>query len=52
MNVRAHCFVSGRVQGVFFRSYTLDKARELGLTGWVKNRRDGRVEAPRVSYGM
>ncbi|MFQ5887361.1 MAG: acylphosphatase [Candidatus Hydrothermarchaeales archaeon] len=45
MDVRAHCFVSGRVQGVFFRSYALDKARELGLTGWVKNLMDGRVEA-------
>lgn len=30
---------------MFFRSYTMDKARELGLTGWVKNLMDGRVEA-------
>lgn len=39
-----HCHVSGRVQGVFFRRYTCDKARALGVTGWVKNTEDGRVE--------
>ena len=44
-----HCFVSGRVQGVFFRSCTKEKAIELGLTGWVKNLTDGRVEA--MIYG-
>jgi len=43
--VRAHIFVSGRVQGVFFRSQTEEKARELGITGWVRNLNDGRVEA-------
>lgn len=42
---RAHIFISGRVQGVFFRAYTRDKALELGLKGWVRNMRDGRVEA-------
>jgi len=42
---RAHIFVSGRVQAVFFRSKTREKAQELGLTGWVKNLADGRVEA-------
>lgn len=42
---RAHVFISGRVQGVFFRAYTRDKAGELGLSGWVRNLRDGRVEA-------
>jgi len=42
---RAHIFVSGRVQGVFFRENTQKKARKLGLTGWVKNLLDGRVEA-------
>ncbi len=45
MNLRAHCFISGHVQGVFFRADTCDKARDLGLTGWVRNLRDGRVEA-------
>lgn len=41
---RAHIHVSGRVQGVFFRANTRDVARHLGLTGWVKNCPDGRVE--------
>lgn len=45
MNARVHVFVSGKVQGVFFRSSTKDKADELGLSGWVKNLQDGRVEA-------
>lgn len=43
--VRAHVFVSGRVQGVFFRFETRRLARRLGVRGWVRNRRDGRVEA-------
>lgn len=42
---RVHIFVSGRVQGVFFRQNTQKKAQELGITGWVKNLSDGRVEA-------
>lgn len=42
---RAHVYVSGNVQGVFFRDSTRQKAKELGLTGWVKNTSDGRVEA-------
>jgi acylphosphatase len=41
---RCHLFISGRVQGVFFRSNTRKKALELGLTGWVRNLQDGRVE--------
>lgn len=45
MNVRAHLLVSGRVQGVFFRANTKEKARDLEVTGWVKNRDDGKVEA-------
>lgn len=39
-----HAYVSGRVQGVFFRQSTRDKALALQLTGWVKNLPDGRVE--------
>ena len=45
MLVRAHVWVSGRVHGVFFRATTRRVAQRLGLTGWVKNLRDGRVEA-------
>jgi acylphosphatase len=43
--VRAHVFVSGRVQNVNFRAYTRDEAKRAGLDGWVKNLADGRVEA-------
>ena len=42
---RAHVYVSGDVQGVFFRDSTRERAEELGLSGWVKNLPDGRVEA-------
>lgn len=37
--------VEGRVQGVFFRAHTQEKASSLGLTGWVRNSEDGGVEA-------
>ncbi len=43
--MRVHVLVSGRVQGVFFRSSTTDEATRRGLTGWVRNLPDGRVEA-------
>lgn len=45
MKARAHVYVSGRVQGVFFRAETANLAHNLGLTGWVRNLSDGRVEA-------
>ncbi len=40
-----HVFVSGDVQGVFFRYETRERARSRGLAGWVRNVADGRVEA-------
>jgi acylphosphatase len=43
--LRAHVFVSGRVQGVYYRANTRDTAQERGVDGWVKNLDDGRVEA-------
>jgi acylphosphatase len=42
---RAHVWIAGRVQGVFFRAYTRDAAQMIGVTGWVRNLPDGRVEA-------
>jgi acylphosphatase len=42
---RAHAVVRGRVQGVFFRAEARDRARSLGLAGWIRNRHDGAVEA-------
>lgn len=45
MRVRAHVFVSGRVQGVFFRYETRLRALRNNVVGWVRNLPDGRVEA-------
>ena len=44
MKKRVHVFYSGRVQGVGFRITAEETAHELGVSGWVKNLRDGRVE--------
>ena len=43
--VKAHLFISGRVQGVFYRAFTRDMATHLRLKGWVRNLPDGNVEA-------
>ena len=44
-NVRNHVIITGRVQGVFFRSTLQQKAYDLGVKGWVRNNYDGSVEA-------
>ena len=42
---RLRVVISGRVQGVWYRGWTVDEARARGLDGWIRNRRDGSVEA-------
>lgn len=44
LKVRKHIYFYGRVQGVGFRYYAVQKAGQLGLAGWVRNRYDGSVE--------
>lgn len=44
MRKTIHCTISGKVQGVFFRAFSRELARDLHLTGWVRNNRDGTVE--------
>jgi acylphosphatase len=45
MNIVRHVVIHGRVQGVGFRAFVEDTAEHLSLEGWVRNRRDGTVEA-------
>ena len=45
MDVIVHVVIRGRVQGIGYRVWTEDEARERGIAGWVRNRRDGSVEA-------
>ena len=44
-DIRVRIYVSGKVQGVYYRQNTLQKAQELGIFGWVRNLSDGRVES-------
>ena len=43
--IARHVRVTGRVQGVFFRAWAQGEARELGVSGWIRNCQDGAVEA-------
>jgi acylphosphatase len=50
-SVAVHVIIEGRVQGVWFRGWTVDEANARGLRGWVRNRRDGTVEALFIGEG-
>lgn len=45
IEVQVRVVIKGRVQGVFYRNWTIENATQLGLKGWVRNKRDGSVEA-------
>lgn len=51
MDKGLHCFVTGRVQGVYFRASTQKQANLHGLTGWVRNLPDGQVEVMAFGNG-
>ena len=50
--IRAHVFIRGKVQGVYFRQNTKQAATRRGVTGWVRNLPDGRVEAIFEGYNV
>ena len=43
--IRLHVFISGKVQGVYYRQNTATQAQELSISGWIRNLKDGKVEA-------
>ena len=43
--ISVHVFISGKVQGVWYRANTKNKAEEIGIKGWIRNTRDNKVEA-------
>jgi len=45
MEISVHVMIAGRVQGVGYRAWCVNQAKDRGLRGWVRNRRDGTVEA-------